>query len=440
MSNDTPRFAIALLALLSVGCGASSPGATPGTDLPPRFSYPLDPYGYVLNGSVRLVPSTEGSSGLGHFSAPTLPRGLTIDPDTGVISGTIEVFPAAMDHVVTAVYGQQSRATATATIQVWPLPAASYTVSDGLRARTDDFWKTDPNWPTFQSGFGFCETASNSSLLGYALYRNTNAVSPLYNLFHAYDSPYPSFKNSSGAIDPFYLWRAPNLGPFWDFFRDDGYLVFPGTPDDTSQTFSRMYAEYEQLDPKPGKGDWPRLVETASWQAEHANYLRARENGTAVASFVDLHDQRLPLSAFGEGGRSHQMATAIDAGHLVLIMFNVLVYEQADPPSGVYLSYAAGRLGPGTPPEGHFNNVWSLGRPRHPSTEAPGQHWVYAFSYGTAPDGSLIFFIRNSWGSANGENGNYFMTSDFIDGSYAAGDGKYPSIVLDTWAIHIHSP
>ena len=66
------------------------------------------------------------------------------------------------------------------------------------------------------------------------------------------------------------------------------------------------------------------------------------------------------------------------------------------------------------------------------------------FSYATATDGSdrKIFFVRNSWGSANGENGNYYMTDDFVNGIYwvPATDtsaGHVEAIVQNTWAIPV---
>ncbi len=442
--------ALAAMVVLAAACGGGGPDGSPS---PPEsassLSYPSNPYGYIVGSTVAIAPTS--AAGLSSFSAASLPAGLGIDPDTGIVSGTVPLPPGisrAYDYAVpVTAYEGSRKVDSTLNLWVMPQPAASYTVGANLQPQTGDFYDAYVNWPTYQDPYGFCETASTSSLVGYARWRNTNKVSALYNLFQAYDAPNAAFL-TQGTIDQFYLWETPTLGALWDFFRDQGYVMFPGTPPDSSQVFMALAESVTPKDAKVIVKDPKLLPGTYLWGVQHDQYVKDRQDGTAVAATVNLHDEKKALNTFkGYGTRlSDQIAEALDAGYLVHFMFNVLVYDQADK-AGIYYSYDSGdsTLRPGIPPAGKFNNVWSLGRQLVPSatdlSHKWGLHYVYFFSYATANDGSgaRIFFIRNSWGSANGENGNYYMADNAIDGQFVDPYGAAHNVITDTrWALPIH--
>lgn len=449
--------ALALLAAVVTACGGGDSGSSP-TPLgsAATLSYPANPYGYIVGSSIAIVP--ESATGLSSFTADSLPHGLSIDGTSGKIYGHAPALPSGAPPLPyrfdVTVVAHDGNGAVRSNLQIWvmPQPAASYSVGANLQSQTKDFYNAELNWPTYQDPYGFCETASTSSLIGYARWRNTNKVSVLYTLFQAYDSPNPNFTTTgttTGTIDPFYLWRTPKLGNLWDFLRDQGYVMFQGTPPDSQQS-QQVFMSLAQAATPKGESlvkDPTVLPGLKVWSDLHDQYIKDRKSGAAVAATVNLHDEKRALNTFTKYGTrlSDRIAEALDSGYLVHFMFNVLVYSQADD-AGIYYSYnpADATLQPGTPPTGHFNNVWSLGRPLIPSVTDQhhkwGMHYVYFFSYATASDGARIFFIRNSWGSANGENGNYYMADNAVDGQFVdPSSGKVVDVITETrWALPIH--
>lgn len=299
-----------------------------------------------------------------------------------------------------------------------PLPD-TFNISDALKNRTTAFYDSVYNWPVNQSTFGTCETSSSCGLLSYGQFHNTNTISPLYTLMNAHEHP---ILDSANKPQPFYLWGDPSLPKLWGFFRSYGSVKFAGVPAYSGNAFvelstnlplnSNNHPDYTQLptiEPKPN----PWMIDSISYERDLANHTVSLDT---VAPFLVISSN---VSVFQGTLHSDRIAYALDHGYLVLIMFRYL-YE-IDENTGKTCLFdrynydtISGQL---THDEnaGLINyNTWKP----HTSTYKIGEtHWVYIFSYATSGS-SKIFFIRNSWGNKRGENGNYYMTDTFLDGTY----------------------
>jgi gliding motility-associated-like protein len=90
--------------------------------------------GLAIDGSYNLYGALQGVTGItkysptgGYFISPALPAGLTIDPTSGIISGTPTALSPAANYLVSA-YNTNGGGTATVniTVNILPLPAISY--------------------------------------------------------------------------------------------------------------------------------------------------------------------------------------------------------------------------------------------------------------------------------------------------------------------------
>src|SRR5262249_52046175 len=67
------------------------------------FTYATNPAIYVVGVPIAPdVPSGSGGAGVTYSVSPTLPAGLSLDPATGVITGTPTAFTPALSYVVAA--------------------------------------------------------------------------------------------------------------------------------------------------------------------------------------------------------------------------------------------------------------------------------------------------------------------------------------------------
>jgi hypothetical protein len=106
-------FALALTAALAAGCGggqettqgSSSGGGTAsaGESAPSTPSYPL-PLSFTVGRAFTLPPTTS-ETGVSYAVAPSLPDGLNLDPNNGVISGTPVASSPAVSFTITATNG-----------------------------------------------------------------------------------------------------------------------------------------------------------------------------------------------------------------------------------------------------------------------------------------------------------------------------------------------
>ena len=108
----------------AVGGGAGGGGAA----VPPTaLSYSLNPAVYVKGAAIAAnTPSSAGGPVLSYAVVPSLPGGLTLDPTTGVISGTPTVVAIAANYAVTATNSGGST-TASLSIAVNDVPPTNLT-------------------------------------------------------------------------------------------------------------------------------------------------------------------------------------------------------------------------------------------------------------------------------------------------------------------------
>ena len=452
----------ALLSLTAAACGSSSTSIGAGAPACAGFAYahpfvnlevgrPLGSPNSQSNTVSRTLP--QGCTALTQFSiAPTaaggapFPAGLTFDGTSGTISGTPAAVSSPAFYVVTAT-GNDGVVVSSRILRiaVYPKPAPGYAISSthGLSARALDFYDATKNWPVNQSDWGFCEVALTSGLLSYALHGNTNQVSPLFTLFHAYDvaDTNPDFFPAPTAphTKNFYFWYTPNISTLWSFDKAYGFVrfrdgVIPSTlPQTVFVQFAGAVAQTVN-----GKTTYPpqNLPGTEPWDTVRAAYEQqlGAPDTTIETDLYDLAGWRTVVSTTFEGATlSAKIADALDKGNLVQFMWRVLDFNVAseDTESYFYAYGADGLSGTtavpatcGTSQVAACNNTYSLGRP----STIGGDHWVYVFAYATATDGSgqKMFLFRNSWGRqgapdgnpANLENGNYYMADSYIDGSY----------------------
>ena len=473
--------------------GTNSGGSATATvqitvvDKPPCdfvYAYPVESYEVgreIRENTPTFAPAddcTKDATGIAFrvdafLGGEPFPSGLDLDPQTGAITGTpTSVQPTDSGFTVTAT-SSGGRRQKGIKIGVYPPPAPSYQVYTALEARTQHFYLADQNWPVDQSKFGFCETASSSGLISYARYGTTNRVSPQYTLYRAFDSPgwfpLPPPPPAGGETHSpnFYLWYSPDLANLWDFYAFRGYVLLPGWPgsatDPYKAAFENMYCDLEGSPPgctlpspapEPVPAQLPYKSDT--WNTGYEAYAAAVAADPGLVVPYDLRQDMVSLSKFEGSTVSARIASALNTGHIVQIMWKILEYKiPTDTPDEIYYyqydTVTGTTLAKSTPvPTGMNNNAYALGRPALQG----GDHWVYLFSYATATDGpgQKIFFMRNSWGSKNGENGNYYMADNFLDGQYGVldktghqtydvnGNPVLAAIVQDAWALKIQPP
>lgn len=306
----------------------------------------------------------------------------------------------------------------------------AYSVSVSLRNRTNDYYNSTVNWPIQQSQFGICATCSTCGLYGYALYKNTNMISPLYTLFNAYKNP------PSGADgNQFYLFGTPKFSDIFGFYQNQGYVLFNGTPSTAS---SNCFTTLNSQCPRKvinGKTttqpDYTQLpAKSAAWTTYFNQYNTDLQNYVQITKLPSSlnYVPKTDTQIFPGSSNSEKIKNALDQGYLVLIMFQNLYVSKGN----ILFSYytydsSSGVLSQATPANPTQNNVWM---PPTSTFWVGGQHWVYIFSYGTASDGTRMFFVRNSWGnSKTKENGNYYMTDTFLDGSFKLKGETKPNLI-----------
>jgi putative Ig domain-containing protein len=118
--------AVLVLTLLSVACGGGNPPAgsdiVTGTQMPTPTAYYLGYLGPLLFpvgvASVSDPPTNDNTSGNRYSISPQLPLGLTIDADSGVISGTPTAVTPPTSYTVTDDNSGAGEANATVVLEV----------------------------------------------------------------------------------------------------------------------------------------------------------------------------------------------------------------------------------------------------------------------------------------------------------------------------------
>jgi len=311
----------------------------------------------------------------------------------------------------------------------YTLPS-SYQVDAGLIPRTIDFYDTVTNRPINQNTFGICETCSTVGLLSYSSYHNTNTISPMFTLLRAYNYP---IKDKNGTPQQFYLWGDPALPSLWSFYEQTGFVSYNGIPENSDSVFIQLARNLPlNANDHPNYTLLPSVTPTPNpWQIQCNKY--GNDTLTGVVG-TNNNVTKLILSGnatiFSGNGVPKKIASAIDKGYLVLIMFAYLYQWDGVKGDAAYLfdrfTYSQGQLTHSDNNDPTMYNTWV---PPVKSYWVGETHWVYLFSYATGGN-DTIFFVRNSWGAKRGENGNYYMTAGYLNGTYTDPKTKLTSNIL----------
>ena len=308
------------------------------------------------------------------------------------------------------------------------MPSSSYAVTSPA-PNIDSFYGKDQLQALNQKDFGTCVTFSTAAALSYLTtgLMNTGAVSPLYLLDQGYIDQDNSFDGSGweGLADAGVLLERLLLA-YQEMPRkripgkNEGY--YPSY-DDTRATYDRLSAEYAQSS-EQGELTVEQL-QKSGFDKQLSDY-QTMADATPATLFSKVRAANLNIS-IGSPFNAVRVKRALDAGHLVLLDFNIF---DANVPTG---------------PECTNGNVTTMGTARYkfdsstnvltkdasskesnntwadPRNCLLGGHQVWVISYATDQVGRLMFVIRNSWGDT-GDQSQYYMSEFYLNNaaSYAS--------------------
>ncbi|MGO9829695.1 MAG: putative Ig domain-containing protein [Myxococcaceae bacterium] len=127
------------------------PGSAPGLQPPSNLAYSTNPAVYIEGTTIPAnTPTTSGGKPTAFTVSPALPAGLTLDPVSGVITGTPTAVTAAAAYTVTA-SNAAGGATVSLTITVNVAPPSNLTYAYLTSVYTQGTLIT-PNTPTYSGG------------------------------------------------------------------------------------------------------------------------------------------------------------------------------------------------------------------------------------------------------------------------------------------------
>ncbi len=168
-------------------------------DLPPAGLLYSSPAPTYLTGQkiASNVPSSVGGAIASYTVAPALPSGLTLNPVTGIITGTPNVLQAATDHIVTA-HNAAGTADATVTITVNEGPPLTLNYNTPVTYTVGT--QIAPNNPVTTGGT-ITSYASNKTLpSGLSLGPTSGIISGTPNAATATDDYVITGSNGAGAV------------------------------------------------------------------------------------------------------------------------------------------------------------------------------------------------------------------------------------------------
>lgn len=275
-------------------------------------------------------------------------------------------------------------------------------VESNLSDQTNNYF-SESNYPYNQSEFGICASASLNSLMGYIINGNTNSFSLPGFMALSYVHPF----NINGVNNNYYLFGSPNISNIYAFVESYGF-VLRNPAINESGYFVTLYNEYKAIQPLA----ITNLMQTALFSSEVENIPESQTKPLNMSNYKTL-------GLVGDANSqtpSQRLALTLDQGYLIQFMIypiNIglkLQYKYSYNPETKLLTRTADQLS-------ESNNTWTTLDPTVKNFNLGSQHWIYVFSYATTVTGEKIFFVRNSWGNGKGENGNYYMTESFINGS-----------------------
>ena len=275
------------------------------------------------------------------------------------------------------------------------------------------FYDTDKNPILDQGNFGTCVTFATTGLIGYTQDNNTDTFSQLYTLLKGYndtgnvsDAGWNGLEGSMPLID-----RINN--------NDKGYIFIR----DKKQS-DKM--NYNKLSSSAADQGIPVLSNDEICNA--INNLIYGDNKSMIDAFnanipkaVKLNLQIKPLEVSqGNSQNSEVIKNELDAGRKVVI--GATMYGDKDQQM-VFDGYKLASDGKSIKPDDAIKNTWDI------VTDNPvGGHELIVASYFVDSDGKIMFLIRNSWGESAGDDGNYYMSEDYLNAATMDATSLYKTV------------
>lgn len=254
-----------------------------------------------------------------------------------------------------------------------------------------------------QGAFGSCVSFATDTALGYLSLGNTNAISPLDTLFQGY-LDYPHDMTLTG----------------WDGLDNSGQVLTRVI--DAREGYYHSYTQTKQLY-KSLSDNYAALHLTSDLTFANLNAVTGFNNALQSYSNLTLQQKAKQISNItyndlhvsqGSANNARKIKQALDNGHKVVLGFTIYDYTQkpgcsnGEVQGDSYYSYSNGNL---TMKENSKQtDAW---------TKAYGcvlgGHEVFVTSYFQNSAGQLIFLIRNSWSDSVGNQGNFYMTADYLN-------------------------
>ena len=218
-------FPLAAALLLSAGCGGGG-ASTPTVQAPSALTYSANPANYTRGSAITAnTPSSSGGAVVSYTASPTLPAGLSLNPTTGVMTGTPTVASAQASYVVTA----SNPGGSTSVGLVLSVGAPALPTASNITVSLTGFTAEEEAWIREYHGH---LVAVLNNLLGTAPVKSFNLI---------YDPT--RHRSWGGALDNLYADAKPRVDLYWAswYVVEVAHLYVPGYSGLTTDAETNLY-------------------------------------------------------------------------------------------------------------------------------------------------------------------------------------------------------